>query len=69
MKGKPVGFKMRNKELARKKIVQIEIKAEIITKTTELKLELLRKITEKVKKTECREKIKNRNEKASNRRN
>ena len=25
MKGKPVGFKMRNKELARKKIVKIEI--------------------------------------------
>ena len=41
----------------------------MISKTGELKLELLRKITEKVKKTECREKIKNRDEKTSNRRN
>ena len=45
MKEKLVNFKMKNKEIARKKIEsKIEIKAEIINKRGELKLEILREI-------------------------
>ena len=49
MRQKPVSFKIKNKKIARKKIIEsgIEIKTEIITKTVEIKLEILRKIIEK----------------------
>ena len=53
MKEKPVSFKIKNKEIARRKIMEIElkeieieseieIKAEIIIKTGESKIEILR---------------------------
>ena len=37
MKEKPLSFKMKNKEIVRKKVIEIkkEIKAEVITKTEE----------------------------------
>ena len=49
MKEKPVSFKIKNKEIARRKIIEleIEIKAEAIIKTGESKLEILREIIEK----------------------
>ena len=44
MKEKPVSFKMKNKEIARRKIIELEIEmeAEIIIKTGESKIEILR---------------------------
>ena len=44
MKEKLASFKMKNKEIARRKIIgsEIKIKAEIIVKTTDSKLEILR---------------------------
>ena len=72
MKEKPVSFKMKNKEIARRKIIELETekKAKIIIKTRESKLEILREIIEKqVWRIECREKnLKKRNEKTNNRR-
>lgn len=48
MKEKPVSFEKKNRKIARKKIVsETEIKAEIIIKTEELKLEILREIIDK----------------------
>ena len=48
IKEKPVSFKMKNKEIARKKIeLEKEIKSEIIIETEESKVEILRDITEK----------------------
>ena len=49
MKEKPVSFKINNKQIARKKIIEleVEIKAKIITKTRESKLEVSREIIEK----------------------
>ena len=49
MKEKPMSFKMKNKEIARRKIIEIETetKAKIIIKTNESKLEILREIIEK----------------------
>ena len=49
MKEKPVSFKMENKEIARRKLIElkIEIKAEIIIKTGESKTEILREVIEK----------------------
>ena len=48
MKEKPVSFKMKNKEVPTKKIeLEKEIKGEIIIKTEESKLEILREIIEK----------------------
>ena len=46
MKEKPVSFKIKNKEIARRKIIELETekKAKIIIKTRELKLEILREI-------------------------
>ena len=49
MKEKPVSFKMKNKEIARKKITELEkeIEAEIIMKTEESKVEMLREVIKK----------------------
>ena len=48
MKEKPVSFKMKNKEIARKKTESEKgMKVEIIIKTEESKLEILREIIEK----------------------
>ena len=49
IKEKPVSFKMKNKEIARKKLIELEkeIKAEVTIKTEESKLEILREIIEK----------------------
>ena len=49
MKEKPVSFKINDKQIARKKIIEleVEIKAKIITKTRESKLEVSREIIEK----------------------
>ena len=49
MKEKPVRFKMKNKEIPRRKIIELEIemKAEIIIKTGESKTEILREVIEK----------------------
>ena len=46
MKEKPVSFKMKNKEIWRRKIteLEIEIKVETMIKTAESKLEILREI-------------------------
>ena len=65
MKEKPVGFKMKNKETARKKIeLEKEIIAEIIIKIEVSKLEILRKIIEKKsRESNTERKLKKRNEK------
>ena len=49
MKEKPMSFKMKNKEIARRKIIEleIEIKVETIIKTWESKREKLREVIEK----------------------
>ena len=49
MKEKPVSFKMKNKEIAWQKKIELvkEIKANIIIKIEESKLEILREIIEK----------------------
>ena len=49
MKEKLVSFKMKNKEIPRRKIIELEIemKAEIIIKTGESKTEILREVIEK----------------------
>ena len=49
IKEKPVNFKIKNKKIARRKIIklEIEIKAKIIIKLRESKLEILREIIEK----------------------
>ena len=49
MKEKPESFKMKNKEIAGRKIIELEIetKAEIIIKTGESKIKILRTIIEK----------------------
>ena len=49
MKEKLVSFKMKNKEISRRKIIELEIemKAEIIIKTGESKTEILREVIEK----------------------
>ena len=47
MKEKPVSFKIKNKEIARKENrIRKKIKAEIIIKTEESKMEVLREILE-----------------------
>ena len=50
MKEKPVSFKMKSKEIARRNIIELEeeIKARIIIKTEEWRLELLREIMETI---------------------
>ena len=49
MKEKPMSFKMKNKEIARRKIIELEIviKVETIIKTWESKREILREVIEK----------------------
>ena len=49
MKEKPVSFKMKNKEIARRKMIEleIEIKVETIIKTGKSKIEILREVLEK----------------------
>ena len=49
MKEKPVSFKMKNKEIARRKMIEleIEIKVETIIKTGKSKIEILREVIEK----------------------
>ena len=49
MKEKPMSFKMKNKEIAIRKIIEIETETKviIIIKTNESKLEILREIIEK----------------------
>ena len=49
MKEKPASFKMKNKEIAKRKIIEleIEIKAEIIIKTGESKIAVSREVTKK----------------------
>ena len=73
MKQKLVSFKIKHKRRARKKVTELEkeIKAEIIIKTEESKLETLRKILEiKLRKLNAERKIKKeRNERTNNRRN
>ena len=50
MKEKPTSFKMKNKGIARRKIIEleIEIKVETIIKTGKTKIEILRKVIKKV---------------------
>ena len=50
MKEKPVSFKMKSKKIARRNIIELEkeIKARMIIKTEEWKLEMLREIMEKI---------------------
>ena len=72
MKEKPVSFKIKNKEIARRKIIEleIEIKAEAIIKTGESKLEILREIIEKSLGDRIqRGKLKKRNEETNDRKN
>ena len=49
MKEKPVSFKINNKQIVRKKIIEleVEVKSKIIIKTRESKLEVSREIIEK----------------------
>ena len=49
VKKKPVNFKTKNKEIARRQIIEweTEIKSRTVIKTIESKLEILREITEK----------------------
>ena len=73
MKQKLVSFKIKHKGRASKKVTELEkeIKAEIIIKTEESKLETLREILEiKLRKLNAERKIKKeRNERTNNRRN
>ena len=69
MKEKPASFEMKNRKISRKKIVsETEIKAEIIIKTEELKLEILREIIDKKSREINTERKFERNEKANNKR-
>ena len=54
---------MKNKGIARRKIIEleIEIKVETIIKTGKTKIEILRKVIKKVQRTEYREKNNNNN--------
>ena len=47
MKETPESFKRKNKEIARRKVIELEIKLETIIKTGESKIEILREVTEK----------------------
>ena len=59
MKEKPESFKMKNKEIARRKIIELEIetKAEIIIKTGESKIEILKKNRKKSKQLNAERKL------------
>ena len=47
MKETPESFKRKNKEIARRKVIELEIKLETIIKTGESKIEILREVTKK----------------------
>ena len=67
-----MSFRMKNKKTARRKITElgIEIKAEIITKTGESKIKILREVIQKKsRELNTKRKLKKRNEKTNDRRN